>query len=96
MVCLVVTFFFSPTLSHKQHDFRGGGGGGEVTDHKMCGLIFSTNFFSEIFLIIKIIGRDITINVNMPYLNSLYSSQILIKYEFFSTDYRKIFEYKMS
>ena len=27
------------TLSHKRHDFRGKG-----TEHKMCVLIFSTNF----------------------------------------------------
>jgi hypothetical protein len=32
------------TLSHKRHDFRGRGGVGEVTEHKMCALIFSTTF----------------------------------------------------
>ena len=31
------TIFFSPTLSHKRHDFRN-----KVTEHKMCVLIFST------------------------------------------------------
>ena len=39
------TFF---TLSHKLSDFRK-----NVTEHKMCVLIFSTTFFSETFLILR-------------------------------------------
>ena len=35
---------FFPTLSHKRHDYRGGGQGEEVIEHKMCVMIFSTNF----------------------------------------------------
>jgi hypothetical protein len=44
-------------LSHKRNDFR-------KTDieHKMCVLIFSTAFFSEAFLIMRRIRRDILTN----------------------------------
>jgi len=52
------TIFF-PTLFHKRHDFRGGG---EVTELKMCVLIFSTNL-SETFLILRTTGRDMIKNV---------------------------------
>jgi hypothetical protein len=34
-----------PTLSHKRHDFRGGGG---VTEHKMCVLIFCATFVRNV------------------------------------------------
>ena len=44
--------YFS-TLSHKRHDFRV-----KVIEHKMCVIIFSTNF-----LILRRILRDIVINV---------------------------------
>jgi hypothetical protein len=40
----LAAIYFSK-LSHKRHDFRGGGG---ITEHKMCVLIFSTNFISNI------------------------------------------------
>ena len=46
-----------PTLSHKQRDFRK-----EVIEHKMCVEISSTTF-SETFLILRIIQRNI-INVH--------------------------------
>ena len=39
VACLVVQYF--STLSHKRHDFRGGGGN---LKYKMCVLIFSTIF----------------------------------------------------
>jgi len=48
------------TLCHITARF-GGGGGGEVIEHKILVLIFSTNL-SEHFLILKIIRRDIIIN----------------------------------
>jgi hypothetical protein len=51
--------YFS-TLSHKRNDFRGGGG--EVIEHEMCILTFST-ILSETFLILRRIKRDVTINV---------------------------------
>jgi len=40
VACPAVPYF--PTLSHKQHDFPGGGRG--VTGHEMRVLIFSANF----------------------------------------------------
>ena len=47
------------TLSHKRHDFGEEGGGG-VTEHKMCVLIFSTRL-CETFLILRRIQLDITL-----------------------------------
>ena len=48
--------YFS-TLSHRRCDFRV-----KVTEHEMCVLIFSTTL-CKTFLILKIIQRDIVINV---------------------------------
>jgi hypothetical protein len=48
---------FSPTLSHKRHDFRE-----KVTEHKMCALIFCT-ILSETFLILRRSKRDMIKNV---------------------------------
>jgi hypothetical protein len=46
------------TLFHKRHDFRE-----KVIEHKMCVLIFSTNF-SETFLILRRIQGIVVINVH--------------------------------
>ena len=40
-----------------------GWGEGEITKHKICVLICTTAFFSEHFLVIRTIQRDITTNV---------------------------------
>jgi hypothetical protein len=60
----IVTSYVAPlapagfsTLSHKRRDFRK-----QVTEHKMCFNSFY-DFFSEIFLILRITKRDIIINV---------------------------------
>ena len=55
VACLVVPYF--STLSDERHDFRK-----IVIEHKMCGLIFFTTLY-ETFLILKVIQRDILINV---------------------------------
>jgi len=50
------TFF--PHFSHKRHDFQK-----EVTEHKICVFIFSTNL-SETFLILRRNERDMIKNVH--------------------------------
>ena len=55
--CQTVPYF--STLSHKRQDFRE-----NVTEHKMCVLIFSTTL-SSTFLILRKIGRDMVTNVHM-------------------------------
>jgi hypothetical protein len=50
----------------------------EVIDHKMCVVIFSTNL-SEIFLILRMIQPDITINV--LYRSSCKVPFILVRYK---------------
>ena len=47
-------------LHHKQRDSRGGG---PCIDLKICVYIFSTIFFSETFLILKIIQGNTAIKV---------------------------------
>jgi hypothetical protein len=56
VACLAVPYL--STLSHKRHGFRE-----NVTEQKMCVLIFST-ILSQIFLILRRIQRDIVINLN--------------------------------
>jgi len=56
VACLAVPHI--PTLCHKRHDFRKK----KVIEHTMCVFIFSTSLY-EIFLILRIIERDIIINV---------------------------------
>jgi hypothetical protein len=55
--------YFS-TLSHKQHDFREGEGGGAeiITEHKMCVLIFSTNFSEKVAILLRTERNIITIH----------------------------------
>ena len=69
------------TLSHKRYDFRE-----KVTEHRMCGLTFSTTFT---FLILRGILWDIVI-----ILKSLHVKYALLLLDFnetwaFSTDFRK-------
>ena len=53
----------------------------KFTEHKMCVLIFSTTF-SEIFLILRIIWRDIIINVYLSSCKVFVTCQNLMKLEF--------------
>ena len=46
------------TLSHKGHDFWK-----KVTEHKVCVLLCLNFLFSEIFLILRRMQRDIAINL---------------------------------
>jgi hypothetical protein len=61
VACLSVTYF--STLSDKRHDFRK-----KVIEHKMCVFNFLP-LLSETFLILKIIQRDIIINVHRSSFN---------------------------
>jgi hypothetical protein len=67
------TVFLFPTLSHKGHDFRGGGGR-EVTEKSV--FIFPT-ILSEIFFILRRNERDIIKNV---YLASCKVLVILVRF----------------
>jgi hypothetical protein len=55
--CLVLTYFITASL--KRHDFSGGGG--DVTEYKMCLLVFSATF-SKTFPILRRTEQYITIN----------------------------------
>ena len=46
VACPALQYF--STFSYKRHDFRGWGVGGDVTEHKMCVLIFSATFIRNI------------------------------------------------
>ena len=65
----------------KRHDFRR-----KIIERKICFLIFSASL-SEIFLSLRRIQRDITINTYVFMLSVRYSFQILM--ELFATDFRK-------
>jgi hypothetical protein len=88
VACLVVPYF--STLSHKRHDLRE-----KFIEHKMCVLIFYTTL-SETFFTLRIIQRDIIINV---YRSSCKVLLLLSDFNgtwIFSTDFRKILSYQIS
>ena len=72
------TLRYLSTLSHKRHDFRK-----NVTKHKMCVLIFSTNL-SETFLILRRIQRYTVTNVHISVVmySTGYYCQNSMKLEF--------------
>jgi len=91
VTCLTVPYF--STVSYERHYFRGGGGGGGgVFEHRMLIFIFCSTFFSETFLILRRIERDIVINICEYSLFLLDFSETVI----FSADFRKVMKYKIS
>jgi hypothetical protein len=73
--CLAVPYFFHISLSHKRHDFRKK----KVTEKETCVLIFSTDL-PETFLILRIIQRDIIINIHRSSTELEFSRHIFEKY----------------
>jgi hypothetical protein len=74
VACPAVQYF--STLSHKQHDFRGGGG--EVTEREMFFFfLFSLQLLSETFLILSRTERDMIKNV---YRSSCKVPVILVRF----------------
>ena len=61
VACPALQYF--STFSNTRHDFGRGGGGG-VTERKMCVSNYSTTFFSEAFLILRRKERDMTKHVH--------------------------------
>jgi hypothetical protein len=105
--CFVVSPVASPalqyffTLSHKQQDFRGGGWG-EIFVHKVCVLIFPTNFVRNVshsknrtkydqkcILILVRYSCQIVIEV-------LISRYILEKYSNIKVNFKKFFFWEPS
>jgi hypothetical protein len=89
VACLAVPYF--PTLSYKWHSFRK-----KYIEHKMSVLI-SFTILSETFLILRRDQWDIIMNVRrflckVPVIIVRFEKKILN----FSTDFRKILEYKTS
>ena len=73
-----------PTLSHKRHDFRK-----QVTEHKMCVLIFSANL-SQTFLILRRNERDMIKNLYLSSCKEPFFCPILMKLEFSVQIFEKI------
>ena len=74
------------TLSHKRHDFLGGGG--RDIEHKMCASSLSTTFVSSI-CILRITGRGTTKNV---YWTSYKVAHIIVRFKMDFKSSRQIFE----
>ena len=72
------------TLSHKRYDFRK-----NVTEHKMCVLIFSTIFVWNISHCKNNSVRYCHKCENVFVYITRYSCRIVMEFEFFSTDFRK-------
>ena len=87
----IVTFMarlappYLSTISHNRCDFRGEK---KVAEHKICVLILFTNL-SKTFLILRIIWRDIVINVKSLHVKYPLFLSALKETGIFSADFRK-------
>jgi len=83
-ICGCAALLCFATSSHKRHDIRK-----IVIEHTMCVFIFSTPFFPETFLILRITERDMIKNIFLVFMSIIrHPCQIFTKLEFS----RQIFE----
>jgi hypothetical protein len=86
VACLALSYFVTP--SPKRHDFRG-----KLFEHKMCILIFSVTFVSNI-LILRRIERNI-INIHTSSCKVPLFISDFNKIRISSSDFRKILKYQI-
>jgi len=87
VACPALQYF--STLSHRRYDTRK-----NVTEHKMCVLISSTNL-SETFLVLRRNDRDMIKSVLVFMYSSRCSCPILMKLEFFQQIFEKFLNIKL-
>jgi len=85
----------SSTLSHKRHDFRGGGGGGKVIEHEMCLDFLYVSFLTH-FSFYEEFGKIrskmcIGLHIKCPLIMSHFQENRI-----FPTDFRKILKCQIS
>jgi len=82
------TIFFSLYFI-KKYDFR------KKIEHKMRIFIFSTNFFSKMFHILRTNGRGVIKMYIGLYYSAVYSCHILIQLRFSRQIFKNVFKYQI-